>query len=101
MFRPGESGNRKGRPRGSKNKSPQKVKRFVERLLAEKSVMKEVRREFLDMNGKEFLKAYTDLLKFVIPTQSAGSLDVDLNKLSDEQVDELYNKVMQGINNNA
>lgn len=91
--------NRSGRKAGSKNRAGKKAKEFVERLITDKSVTREVKRQFLDLEGRELLKAYSDLLRFVIPTQKEGTFNIetDLNRLGDEQLNELYERIIENI----
>lgn len=95
----GQSGNTAGRPKGTKNKASKQIKGFIEKILTDKQILREVRAEFRDMEGKDKLTAFVNLCRYVIPTQSAASMDMELNNLSDQQVEDLYGRLLEQLNN--
>ncbi len=95
-FVKGQSGNPKGRRKGSTNKANRVVKRLLENMVSDNA--KDIRREFAGLSGKAKIDAFIALMPYIIPKLQATSLDLDLNKLSDEQLDELYNKILSAAN---
>jgi hypothetical protein len=98
-FVKGSSGNPGGRPKGAKGKSNEKIKLLVEKLILKNAKSIEV--DFAGLKGKDKIAALTAMLHYVIPKQQSTSLDLDLEKLSDEQIDNLYNRVITGVNMRA
>ena len=95
-----EKGHKKkgGRQAGTPNKASNQVKEVVESLLTDPSNVDRLKVEFSKLSGRDFLKAWTDLMPYVVPRLQSASLDIDLDKLSPEQIDELYEKIMKQIN---
>lgn len=91
-FKKGESGNPSGRPAGSKNKATELVKTLIETMITDNA--DQLKDHFKALRGKDKLKAFIDLLPYVVPRLQSTSLDIDLEKLSDEQLDELYNRII-------
>ena len=91
-FKPGQSGNPNGRPKGAENKATKKVKELVENLITEN--IPDLLKEFKSLKGRDKIKAFTDLLPYVVPKLQSTSLDIDIERLSDDQLDELYNRII-------
>jgi hypothetical protein len=97
MFKPGQSGNPSGRRKGSKNKKSEKVRMFIERLLTDQQITKDVKNELLKLKGRDKIKLYTELAQYCLPKITAASLDIDgkLERLTDDQLVELYEQVLK------
>ena len=70
--------NENGRPVGSKNKSTILVKNTIASILDDNVEL--FKEKFLKLNDKDFVKAYMDLTKYVIPTMKA----VEVNDLTED-----------------
>jgi hypothetical protein len=74
------SRNENGRPVGSKNKSTILIKNTIASILDDNlNLFKE---RLLQLNDKDFVRAYMDLAKYVIPTMKA----VEVNDISEDNV---------------
>jgi hypothetical protein len=74
------SRNENGRPVGSKNKSTILIKNTIASILDDNlNLFKE---RLLQLNDKDFVRAYMDLAKYVIPTMKA----VEVNDVSEDNV---------------
>jgi hypothetical protein len=74
------SRNENGRPVGSKNKSTILIKNTIASILDDNlNLFKE---KLLQLNDKDFVRAYMDLAKYVIPTMKA----VEVNDVSEDNV---------------
>lgn len=96
-FKPGQSGNPNGRPAGAKNKANAAVKALIEDILTDQTNTEYLKKAFNCLQPRDFIKAYTELLPYVIPKMNHNSLALDLDRLTDEQVDELYEKLIQEL----
>ena len=72
--------NDNGRPVGSKNKSTILVKNTIASILDDNVEL--LKEKLLQLNDKDFVRAYMDLAKYVIPTMKA----VEVNDVSEDNV---------------
>ena len=72
--------NENGRPVGSKNKSTILVKNTIATILDDNIEL--FKEKLLQLNDKDFVKAYMDLAKYVIPTMKA----VEVNDVTEDNV---------------
>ena len=70
--------NDNGRPVGSKNKSTILVKNTIASILDDNVEL--FKEKLLQLNDKDFVRAYMDLAKYVIPTMKA----VEVNDVSED-----------------
>ena len=70
--------NENGRPVGSKNKSTILVKNTIASILDDNVEL--FKEKLLQLNDKDFVRAYMDLAKYVIPTMKA----VEVNDVSED-----------------
>ena len=69
--------NDNGRPLGSKNKSTVLIKNTIASILDDNVEL--FKEKLLQLNDKDFVRAYMDLTKYVIPTVKA----VEVNEVTD------------------
>jgi hypothetical protein len=72
--------NENGRPVGSKNKSTILVKNTIASILDDNVEL--FKEKLLQLNDKDFVRAYMDLTKYVIPTMKA----VEVNEVTEDNV---------------
>jgi hypothetical protein len=72
--------NENGRPVGSKNKSTILVKNTIASILDDNIEL--FKEKLLQLNDKDFVSAYMNLAKYVIPTMKA----VEVNDVSEDNV---------------
>ncbi|MEJ7738528.1 MAG: hypothetical protein WKF97_13945 [Chitinophagaceae bacterium] len=91
-FKPGESGNLSGKPKGAVNKSTLKLRESITCFLEDE--FENVKADFQKLEPKERLKFYTDLLQFGLPKLQATSMALNFEDLTDDQIDEIINQLM-------
>ena len=74
------SRNENGRPVGSKNKSTILIKNTIASILDDNVEL--FKEKLLQLNDKDFVRAYMDLAKYVIPTMKA----VEVNDVTEDNV---------------
>ena len=72
--------NDNGRPVGSKNKSTVLIKNTIASILDDNVEL--FKEKLLQLNDKDFVRAYMDLTKYVIPTMKA----VEVNDVTEDNV---------------
>ena len=72
--------NENGRPVGSKNKSTILIKNTIASILDDNIEL--FKEKLLQLNDKDFVRAYMDLAKYIIPTMKA----VEVNDVSEDNV---------------
>lgn len=98
-FEPGKSGNPEGRPKGAINKGSAQVKAFIEDLLTDPKNVEKLRKEFNSLNGKDMLRAFSDLLPYVVPRLQSTSMEMDIERLPEDQLDYIIDRLLGSTNN--
>ncbi len=97
--RKGTTNNPKGRPVGVLNKATKGMRERVNAFLDE--TFEEVVQDFKKLESKDKLLFYTKLLSFGLPTLKAvehsGEIKGQLDKLSDDQLNELIQTVLAKV----
>lgn len=96
-FQKGQSGNPKGRPRGSQNEKTRYIKEWLVSLIG--SNAKDITQRFKSLPMKERCKFITSVLPYVLPKQTESRIkaNVDLNHLSDEQIDSIISEITVNV----
>lgn len=77
-FKPGESGNKKGRPQGAKNRTSEQLREALKSFIDLN--FDNIQNTYEGLEPKEKLKFFNDVLKFVL------SPPVNPERLTDEQL---------------
>ena len=89
-FEKGESGNPAGRPKGAMNATAKLLRQMISDFLVEN--FEEVQKSFKEVPPKEKIKTYCHLLAFAVPKLKASD-ELMLERLSDQELDELFKKL--------
>lgn len=92
-FKKGESGNPEGRPKGTGNKINNELRETIQNFLSNN--FQQVTEDFKNLAPKDRAKLYCDLLQYGLPRLQASSLDVDFANMTEEQIDDLINKLLK------
>ena len=90
----GNTGNPAGRPKGVPNKITGDLRQSIQSFLDANWC--NVQKEFDQLESRDKLLFIDKLLKYALPTLQATTLTTDLQTLSDEQLDILTQKVLNG-----
>lgn len=91
-FVKGKSGNEAGRPKGSKNKAGGELRELISNFLQERFA--DVVQDFEQLEPKDRIKVYTDLLQYGLPKLQAVSNSIEFDKMTDEQLDDIINRLL-------
>lgn len=94
-FQKGQSGNPKGRPKGSTNDKTKYIKEWAISLIG--SNAKKLSDEFKFLPLKERWKVVSQLMPYVLPKQREIKANVDLHNLSDEQIDDIISEITGNV----
>lgn len=93
QFKKGESGNPKGRPRGSTGEKTKYIRNWITSLVG--SNAQSLSENFKHLPSKEKWRVINQLMPYVIPKQTETKVKADVNfsQLSDEQVDNIISQI--------
>lgn len=88
----GTTNNPHGRPKGKPNKVTKVLKDRIQ-IFLEKS-WSTVEKDFKNLDPKDRIALYERMLKYVIPTQKETSVNLDIDGMSNDQLDLIINKLL-------
>lgn len=95
-FIPGQSGNPTGRPKNSKNKATEDLRMKISDFLDEN--WDRVQADFNRLGPEKRLNFLEKLLKFCVPPKISVDLRREVEALTDQQLDELAEKILNREN---
>lgn len=84
-----------GRQRGTPNKVTTSVKVWIAELIDKNRA--QIEQDLMQVEPKERLQFVEKLFQYVIPKQQAISAEVDVEQLTDSQLDELITNITNSI----
>ncbi|MBX2953467.1 MAG: hypothetical protein KF870_13240 [Leadbetterella sp.] len=90
----GQTGNPNGRPKGSPNKITMELRGWVAQLIDDNREQLEADLKMLD--PKDRWAVIEKLMQYTIPKVQSTEMKIDLNDLTEAQLDELINRMMNG-----
>ena len=94
-FKKGQSGNPKGRPMGSPNKLSIPLRERITEFLVNN--FDTIERDFHTLKPIERAKVYRELLHYGLPRLQSISIDMDLEKLSNDQLDTVIHELKKSV----
>jgi len=87
----GKTGNPKGRPKGSPNKITTDLRKWISEIIVNNT--DQLNKDLKEMAPVERWRIIERLLNYVIPKKQAVQAEIDLNNLTESQIDEIVNKI--------
>ena len=94
----GQTNNPNGRPVGTQNKVTTDLRQSINDFLNDN--WEQVKKDFEQLTPKDRLLFIEKLFKYSIPTLQATSLNTSFDRLTDEQLNEIINRLTNNINTN-
>ena len=91
----GQTGNPQGRPKGTPNKVTADVKTWLAGLIDNNR--QQVEDDLKALEPKERLMILERLMQYTVPKQQAVSAQIDLNNLTDEQLNIIINDLTNNL----
>ena len=88
----GHTNNPNGRPKGRPNKITQDTRAWLSAVIDKNR--RRMERDLKALEPKERLQILERLMQYVIPKQQATAATVDLERLTDEQVNQVINTII-------
>jgi len=93
----GMTNNPNGRPAGSQNKSTVEIKNILTEFISKN--IETLQNDYDSLEPKERLIFIEKLLKYIIPTKTTN--EIDISKMSDEEVDKLAESILKNYHNES
>ncbi len=91
----GRGRNNGGRRKGTPNKATAKIKDWVVNVVYKNR--RQIEQDLQALDPKDRIQVLEKLMQYVIPKQQSVSADIDVNSLSDSQLDILIEELTAGI----
>jgi hypothetical protein len=98
-FEKGHSGNPGGRPLGAANKTTAKLRESISDFLGEQFI--KVKDDFTKLKPRDRVRLYIELLQYSVPKMQAVQLETEFDRLSDDQLQELADRLFKKIKTNG
>lgn len=93
-FKKGQSGNPNGRKVGTANKATTDLRQWITNFIDDNR--EQIQQDWQALDPKDRILLFEKLLKYALPTLQATTLTTDLQTLSDEQLDILTQRILNG-----
>lgn len=90
-FKKNQSGNPKGRLKGTANKVTTDLRQWVNTFIDDNR--EQIKADWLLLDPKDRIQLFEKLLKYSLPTLQSIAVETDFDKLTDEQLDTIINEL--------
>ena len=93
MYRPGDHGNKRGRPPGSQNKVTVELREAISDFLMEN--VDEVRETWKELKPQQKVMFWRDLLRYAVPVLQSTEIISDFERMSDSQLRQVIEELKE------
>ena len=96
-FKEGHSGNKHGRPKGSKNKTTANLREWVNSFIhGNKS---QIEKDWKKLTPRDRIILFEKLLKYTLPTLQSTTIKPDIDDLSEDQLKTIAQEMLTSLKN--
>ena len=92
-FEKNKSGNPSGRPKGIANKSTSSLRDWITGFIDDNR--QQMKEDWVALEPKDRIVLFEKLLRFALPTLQATTMDFGFDKLNEDQLDEIINRLTE------
>ncbi len=93
-FKKGQSGNAAGKPKGAVNKTTSDLRGWITAFIEDNK--SQIKQDWNALEPKDRIQLFEKLLKYALPTLQATTLDISFDNLTDDQLNEIVNRIING-----
>ena len=90
-YKKGQSGNPEGRPKGSHNRVGKDLRERVVNFLSDEFTT--VQNDFKKLKPRDRVRLYCDLLQYGLPKLQSVTLEAQLERMTDDQLNDLFKRL--------
>jgi hypothetical protein len=90
----GVTNNPNGRPKGIPNKSTNDLRQWVGEFI--EGQKEQILQDWQALDPKDRIMYFEKLMRYVMPTLTATTLQTDFDRMTDDQLDYIINELKQG-----
>ena len=81
-----------GRPKGTPNKSTKEIKDLLNSFISDN--LEDLQQQYNELDARDKLQFLERVLKYVLPQQREIQQNIDVSKLSEQELNELINQII-------